>query len=409
MGHFIVEPIDYNFDFETANLSVGNLARIDSNAAYTVNAEGQDMTTPLTLPSDTYGEIAGIEIFPGVNGGMYEHADYVRIYVGGKGHDDQLFNELSAPGLVAGMPDPLGAVGLRYGVMPINIGMPMILGGRPEDCAIKVPPGKTIDVEIAAPPSSEGGAALTHAWRVRLWLVRVGSAQKLKDILKLQSAATGLGYYDGNVIKANFDLGDPEVSEKMPLRYAITGNPIKKIVPDVGTFEPLDHWAQLPGGMNQGLPDLHTYSMFTKQMAATTINSWYQFTSANQYCQDKQAELYWDFDKTDALKITHLGFKPPAVGTINDLRLRRSGREIEQEFDVRPANNPFSMPRARAVGALSYFGPSKLPKPYIVWNEIGSIEIRDNGTSVAAWSSSNVDGCGVYARGIRYELDSKEV
>jgi len=94
MGHFIVEPIDYNFDFSTTNLSVGNLARIDSAAAYTVNAEGQDMTTPLTLPSDTYGEIAGIEIFPGVNGGMYEHADYVRIYVGGKGHDDQLFNEL---------------------------------------------------------------------------------------------------------------------------------------------------------------------------------------------------------------------------------------------------------------------------------------------------------------------------
>lgn len=408
MGHFVTLPYDYNFDFGTTNLAVGNIARIDTAAAYTVNAEGQTWTTPVTLPPDTYAEISGAEIFPGIVAGQYEHLDYVKIYVGGKGHDDQLFNELTAPGLSAGQPDVLGAAGLRHGIMATNIGMPMMLGGRPDECTIKVPPGKTIDVEVAAPPAAEGGAALTCATRVRLWITRVAGAEKLKRLLKMQSIASGHGYYDGNVMNCSFDLGDPEVEEKMPIRYKINGNPVKMPVGD-GPFEPLDHWAQLPGGMNQGATNMHVYSMFSKQMAATTINSWYQFTSANQFVQDKQAELYWEFDKTDALKLTHLSFKNPAVGVIDDLRMKRSGREIENEYDVRIANNPFPMPRNRTVGNMSYLGPGKLARPFLVWGEIGSIEVRDNGTSVAPWTSVNTDAAAIYARGIRYELDSKEV
>lgn len=409
MAAFTIEAFDFKFDFGTTGCSLGANARVGNAAAYTVAGEGLSQSTPLTIPSEGFGEIAGIEIFPGIHGGKFEHYDYVKIFVGGQSYDDQFWNELVAPGLRPGLPDPLGAAGLRYGVMPINIGMPMLLGGRPEDCAIKVPSGKAIEVEVGCPPASEGGVALDKAMTVRLWMVKVQGIQKLKDVLKLQSAATGLGYYDGNVMNCSFDLGDIEVSEKMPLRSRLTGNPIKNLIPETGTFDPLEHWDKLPGGMGQDKPKMHVYSVFAKQMAATTTNEWYQFVSHSSKVQDKLAELYWDFTKRDALKITHLGFKNPASGTIKNLWLRRTGRELENQYEVQWAKNSFPMPAFRDPLSLSYYGPAKLAKPFLVWNEIGSIEIKDDGTSVPAWALAAPDQCGIYARGIRYEHNEREV
>jgi hypothetical protein len=375
-----------------------------------MSGENQTLATPLTLPSESFGEVAGIEVFPGIVGGKYEHADYVKLFIGGQGWDDQIFNELTAPGYAAGSPDPLGAVGLRIpgtGI-PINFGLPMLLGGRPEECTPKVVPGKALEVEIGAPPATEGGVALTQPWTVRVWMARVNGVQKVKDILKVQSAATGQGYYDGNTMNCSFDIGDLAVHEKMPVRSKITGNPMKNMIPEQGSFDPQEHWGKLPGGMEQDRPKMHVYSIFAKQMATTTANEWYQYTAAQQRVQDKLADLYWDFTKRDALKITHLGFKNPSVGVIDRLWLRRTGREVEQMYEVQVAKNPFSMPRTRDPAMPMYAGPTKLGKAFLVWNEIGSIEMKGT-VAVVPWSAANTDGCGVYARGIRYELNEKEV
>lgn len=409
MAAHIVECIDYKFDFSTTNLAVGSNARVGTAAAYTAVEGGVTYNTPLTIPSEGFGEIAGIEVFPGIVDGKWEHCDYVKLFVGGQGYDDQIFNELTAPGLMPGKPDPLGAVGLRYNQMPINLGLPMLLGGRPEDCAVKVPPGKPIEIEIGAAQSAEGGAALTQPWTVRVWLVRVQGVNKLKEALKFNSSFTGQNYYDGNVMNCSFDLGDLEVSDKMPIRSRMYGNPVKNLIPEVGTFDPLEHWGKLPGGMEQDRPKMHVYSMFAKQMLATTTNEWYQFTLSGAKVQDKYAELYWDFTKRDALKITHLGFKNPSFGTIKNLWMKRSGREIENQYEVQWAKNPFPMPAFRDPNALSYYGPAKLAKPLLVWNEIGELVMKDNGTSVLPWSSTQADGCGIYVRGIRYEHNEREV
>ena len=314
-----------------------------------------------------------------------------------------------APGLSPGQPDPLGAAGLRLGQMPINLGLPLLLGGRPEDCAPKVPPGKPIEIEIGAAPTAEGGAALTQPWTVRVWMVKVQGINKLKEALRFQSVYTGQGYYDGNVMNCDFDLGDIASTEKMPLRSRMTGNPIRNPVPETGTFDPLEHWSKLPGGMDQDKPKMHVYSMFAKQMAATTTNEWYQFVLHSSKVQDKYAELYWDFTKRDALKITHIGFKNPAVGVIKNLWLKRTGREVPETYEVQWAKNPFPMPAFRSASAVSYCGPAKLAKPMLIWNEIGSIEMKDNGTSVAAWQDGIEDQAGVYVRGIRYEHNDREV
>jgi len=340
---------------------------------------------------------------------MYEHLDTVKVYIGGQSYNDQVFNELTAPGFSPFRPDPLAAVGLRHGVMPINFGLPMLMGGRPEEACPKVPSGKAIEVEVTCPPSTEGGVALTKDLTVRLWMVKVQGVQKLKDLLKFQSAYTGQHYYDGNTLNCDFDLGDLEVAEKMPVRSKLTSNPIKNMIPEQGTFEPQEHWGKLPGGMEQDRPKLHVFSVFAKQMADTTVNEYYQYVMQSQQVQDKYYELYWDFTKRDALKITHLGFKNPPTGVIKNLWLRRSGRELEQVYEVQAAKNPFAMPATRDPGTFVYAGPTKLPKPFIVWNEIGSIEQKDDGTAVDGWSALNRNAAGVYSRGIRYELNEKEV
>jgi hypothetical protein len=405
----LIEAFDFNFKFSSSNLAVGNAAKVGDNTYFKVSGEGFNQAVPLTFPSECFGEVAGLEIFPGKKNGLWQHYDAVKLIIGGKSFNDQVFNELTAPGLAAGYPDPLGAVGLRYGAMPINFGMPMLLGGRPEEACPKIAPGQSVEIEVTAPPTAEGGATLDQDMKVRLWVAKVQGVQKLKDTLKFQSAYTKQGYYDGNVVNCNFDFGDLEVHEKLPVRTTLTNNPIKNPIPETGSFDPADHWSKLPGGVGQDKPTLHVFSVFAKQMADTSVNEYYQFVTHSQQVQDKSYELYWDFKKGDALKITHLGFKQPAVGTINYMWLRRSGREIETIYDAQSGSCPFSMPRERDPNTFVYAGPTKLPKPFIVWNEIASIEIKDNATAVDGWSSLNANGAGVYVRGVRYEFNEKEV
>lgn len=405
----VVEAFDFNFDFSTTGLAVGQNARIGNDAAYKVSGEGLNQATPLTVPSEGFMEVAGLEVFPGQDNGQFEHCDYIKLFIGGQSYDDQFFNELVAPGAARGQPDALAGAGLRYKGMPINFGMPMLLGGRPEECTPKITSGKPVEIEIGAATAAEGGAALARPWTVRLWVVKVNGVDKLKEVLKLQSAATGQGYYDGNSMNCSFDFGDIAVSQKMPYRSKLTNNPVKNMVPESGTFDPLEHWGKLPGGMEQDRPKMHVYSVFAKQMKTTTVNEYYQFVSSSQQVQDKLAELYWDFTKRDGLKITHLGFKNPSVGVIKYLWLKRSGREIENVYEVQLAKNPFAMPRTRDPTTQVFMGPTPLVKPFTVWNEIGSMEMKDNGTAVTPWSSTNADGCGIYAKGIRVEFNDKEV
>jgi hypothetical protein len=402
---YIIEPVDFNFDFATTGLAAGNVARVGQDAAYKWSSESQTGTQAFAMPSEGFAEVAGLEIFPGLVYGRFEHADYVKLFIGGQSYDHQMNNEMTAPGLSPGLPDPLGASGLRLNGMPINFGVPMLMGGNPMDACPKVPPSKTLEVEIACPPATEGGLALASPWTIRVWLVKVLGVEKVKELLKFQSKNSGYNYYDGNQINCGFDLGDLEVSETMPIRSALTGNPIKNMVPDTNrAFEPVGDWGKLPGGMEQDRPKVSVYSVFSKQMKITTANEWYQFVMSSQNVNDSWGELYWDYDKKNALKITHIGFKNPAVGTIKQLRLKRSGRTIEPVYDVQWGKNPFPMPRLRDPTQPQYFGPSKLFKPFLVWNETGEINMKDNGTAVYPWSSTYNDACGVFVRGIKYEL-----
>lgn len=396
MSSLSVFPIDYDFDFSKTNLSTGNVAKVGDDAAYRCRFAMQNKLVPYEVPNEGFLEVMGAECYPGIDAmGDREHFEF-KILVGGQSHQDQVFNDMVAPGLTPGMPDPLSLAGLRHGVMAKNIGLPMLLGGHPNEAAIKVPPNRSLEVEVTCPTAARGGATLTQPTIIRLWVVQcLGGSDALKSKLKYISDATGLGYYDGNQINAGFQLGD---LDKYPMQE------FKNPIPESGTFNPMSHWGKLPGGMEQDRPRIHVVSVYAKQMYATTSNEWYQFVVQGGRVQNKESELYWAFDKKDALKITHIGVKPPAVGTIERIALRRSGRENEQTFESLPAINSFAIPVNKA-GVYSYNAPGQLSKPFYVYNEVASLEAQDNGTSVTPYAAASPDQFGVYIRGVKYDLE----
>jgi len=404
MSAVVMEAIDFNFAFGTTSLALGSATRAGHAAAYKWSGENTIGSTAFTMPQNGFGEVAGIEIYAGIHDGLREHLDYAKIYIGGLAYDNQMFNEMVAPGLLPGVPDALGAAGLRHGAMATNLGIPMLMGGNPMDACPKIGPGKTLEVEVACPAAAEGGVALEKDMTVRVWIAKVLGVEKVKEVLKFQSDYHQLGYYNGQTMNCSFDLGDIEKSETMPLRSQMTNNPIKNLIPENGQFDPLEHWGKLPGGFDQDRPKAHILSVFSKQMADTTPNEWYQFVMDSNRVNDSWAQLSWNPDKRSAIKITHAAFKNPGVGTIKSLRFYRSGREIDQTYDVQWGKNPFPMPALRSPAAIMYAGPLRLPQAYLLWNEQGYIAMKDDGTASDAWSALNRDGAGVYVRGIEYEL-----
>lgn len=405
-----------NFNFATTGLSAGSNARIGydtTSNAYKCSVDGQTFQGAPVLPPDTVGELAGIEVFPGIVNGVLEHADYIRPVIGGTPYDWQSLNELMAPGLYEGRPDPLGAAGLRHGIMPINFGLPLLMGGRPDGSdgvTAKIKPGQSIDVEIAAAPAAEGGLStgLAKSWTIRFWVCQASGKENIKKTLQIQSAASGLGYYDGNRVDCSFDLGDFETMESVPLRTRLDGKQISNIITGAGgaAFDPLVDWGKLPGGTSQiGVKVWKTWA-YAKQLKTTTANEYYQFVQGQGQVQDTWGQLLWDLSnfQKKALKITHLGLKQPAVGLVKYLNIKRSTRGLEQIYDVQPGKNPFQWPRYRSVDVKSYNGPSKLPKPITIQNENASIEIKDNGTAISPYSSTNNDSTMLMYGGILYDM-----
>jgi hypothetical protein len=47
------------------------------------------------------------------------------------------------------------------------------------------------------------------------------------------------------------------------------------------------------------------------------------------------------------------------------------------------------MPRDNDLSANNRYGPYQLPRPVWGWNETLSVQARDNGTSIGAWSATN--------------------
>lgn len=396
---YLLRPVDFNFAFSSDDLAAGESVVTGQSSYYTWRADGQTGSTAWSLDNESVAEIAGIEVFGPYDGNFREKIKYIRPVIDGREISTISFNELMAPGLSDYVPDPLGASGMRWpnSNACMNLGIPVLMGGDPMDACPKIGPNDKLSMKIAAPRTAEGGASsIATDMKVRVWIAQAKGQSKVNELL------TRYGRLSGGRINSDIELGDLEISETMNIRSRATGNPISKSVPRDQEFK-LTNWTQLPGGDECDKPKVENFVVYAQNSAATTANEWYQFTQDGTRVNDDWQELrFTSLGEKNALKISHIG-----VLTHQDLkylRVTRSNRAIDNVYEVQPANNPFPLPAGRWTDALQFYGPGKLAKSIVAWNEIMSIEVKDNGTSIPAWSSSNI-GTMVAVWGKKYELE----
>ena len=396
---YLLRPVDFNFAFSSANLSAGESVVTGQSSYYTWRADGQVGSTAWSLDNESVAEIAGIEIFGPYNGNYREKIKYVRPVIDGREMATISFNELMAPGMSDFVPDPLGAAGMRWpnSNACMNLGVPVLMGGDPMDACPKIGPNDKLTIKVAAPRTTEGGiATIDTDMKVRVWIAQAKGQSKVSELL------TRYGRLSGGRINSDIELGDLEISETMNIRSRATGNPISKSVPRDQEFK-LTNWTQLPGGDECDKPKVENFVVYGQNSQATVANEWYQFTQDGSRVNDDWQELRWtNLGEKNAIKITHMGVL--ANVDLKYLRITRSNRAIDNVYEIQPANNLFPLPAARYTDALQFYGPGKLAKSIVGWNEVMSIEVKDNGTSVPAWSATN-PGAMVAIWGKKYELE----
>ena len=381
---YLLRPVDFNFAFSSANLSAGESVVTGQSSYYTWRADGQTGSTAWSLDNESVAEIAGIEIFGPYNGNYREKIKYVRPVIDGREMATISFNELMAPGLSDYVPDPLGAAGMRWpnSNACMNLGIPVLMGGDPMDACPKIGPNDKLSIKVAAPRTAEGGiATIDTDMKVRVWIAQAKGQSKVNELL------TRYGRLSGGRINSDIELGDLEISETMNIRSRATGNPISKSVPRDQEFK-LTNWTQLPGGDECDKPKVENFVVYGQNARPPPPTS--GISSLRMVAASMM--IGRSFGGPISVKRTPSRSPTSAFSLIHDLkylRITRSNRAIDNVYEIQPANNPFPLPAGRYTDALQFYGPGKLAKSIVGWNEIMSIEVKDNGTSVPAWSATN--------------------
>ena len=398
----LVKKIDFDFDFATTNLAVGNKAENGDAAAYQVY-DGDKWTNQYQLDENSCAEIAGIELIGPMSGaGIRDKLEYVRLRIDGEEYKHINMNEMMAPSATAyeANRSPFYGgwvkVGDGYENLPHtfchNIGIPMLLGGNPMDAVPKVGPGMKIGVEVRAPRAAEGGTAISHSLTVRLNIVQVRTDEMFKKL------GEHYGWLNGSQINQSFKFRDLEENgdvAEYDVQKAVDMN-------EGGSFN-LDQWTSVYGGLDAKKPYIYPYIRYANNAAATTTNEEYIFTKTGSHVLHDEQELDWNFDKKEALKITHIGSTPHDDQAFT--RVYVSGRDSNPYAQTpNSALNEYPLGAERTSPPLQYQGPAALGRGVIIWNTKGNVGIKDNGTSIPAWATPPTRGATVAVWGKSYKF-----
>lgn len=389
---YVWEHLDFIFDFSTTNLAAGGTMQTGQAAAHTWRGENQVSNSPYQTDTETVAELSGLEVFGPYVGNRRPRIGWVRPVIDGVEIGKVNINEMMAPGPEFGGWDPLGESGQRFGAAAINFGMPILAGGQPNEATPKLAPNETLVMKVYNAPAAEGGEALTTPMVVRVWLCKCHSEEKLNYLLDYYHGNQGTGLYNGGRLNCSFEVGDLELG---------VINKYEKFVGSGGQFK-LGDWSMIHGGSDVNKPKVEQFITYARNAVATTANTWYQHTQDGSRVLYDWQELRYKNDKKIAHKITHVGVNPHK--NLKYLRLYRSNRAIEYIHEVNIARNPLPMPGGKFLNVASPLGAYKLPKSWMVYNEIGSVEIMDNGTAVPAASATD-EGAMVAMWGKRYEME----
>jgi len=260
---------------------------------------------------------------------------------------------------------------------------------------------QNVTVACLAGPTAAGITGASQQYRVRLW----GYVYKAAELPIA---------FNGGMM-----LFPAALTDRTRRR---TVNISKAAIPING-----DTWQTLPGGVNQGIPKINPFARYAYNALATDgLQGDYQFRFTQAGVIDENENLYFEFDDKDALLVEGLGVSPsfdtlmPPAGVFPNLA--RTGLRIAGDYHPKGPTTRLSMfPTDGLMNQLNYgwlpvvlnvTAPSqpydiyvaipKLDKPYLIWNEIGYVTIRDNGVAIPA----DPAGVTVALTGIRVEMRS---
>lgn len=145
------------------------------------------------------------------------------------------------------------------------------------------------------------------------------------------------------------------------------------------------NWDKLSGGMKQTKPIVMPMVRYAYNKLATTGNTPYEFDYAASV-QDTWEELYFDFEKRDALFVQGIGVR--SVANLKYIGLKLGDRFYPRElFRCDVNNNPFHFGEGAPLFPVTmpmYVPIPRLPYGYLIYNEKGRVVVMDDGTSITA-------------------------
>jgi len=148
-----------------------------------------------------------------------------------------------------------------------------------------------------------------------------------------------------------------------------------------------DTWRTLPGGKDQSIPKINSLIRYAHNLLATDGKSGdYQFRYQTGNVAESEENLYFDFDSLDAILVEGIGIRPDAAGHLAETALKIAGDYhpkglIPTTLTNNPLHFGWAYPFFPDTMPLYYAIP-KLERPYLIWNEIGSLIVQDDGTAI---------------------------
>jgi len=313
-------------------------------------AAGEEWLSPTyELPPDEVLEIFNVSVIPPVDSATHtiKKLRYVTLVIGGKEYETIRINSIAMPA-----ESHLNAVkavdlGVPYLHRPITGVMPSAIEGT---CP-KVRRGETVAVKTVA----DEAITSSQPYTIVLKAARVRGADKLTEVI-------------GGAVPVAFTL-DSDIYSK-------------------GTIVPtLDNFDELPGGLRQSKPQIFPWITYARNKAATTPNTWYDFTY-DSYAAYPWMQLSWNLvNKEEAYMVNALGVIPNTNSKA--ARLYIEGRITNPEFPTRPLpeENFFMPPQyydTTVNETLKVAGPKFLKAGYFLFHGVkGGIQVIDNGTSIS--------------------------
>jgi len=345
------------------------------------------------LEQDERGEVVFAEIQPPVDAVFLNDEDLRKVIIVCDGHETGQYVSLSGvrTSLMAPQKERIWAGRLFSFGTPRNSN-PLL------NTTLKYK--QNVTVACLAGPNAAGITGATQPYRVRLW----GYVYKADELPNVFGMMQFPAYLVDTARKRTVTLNKAPIS--------VTA----------------DTWLTLPGGKDQAIPKINPFARYAYNALATDGQQGdFQFRFTNGGVIDEQENLYFEYDDKDALLIEGLGVTPnndtlmPPFGAFPNLA--RTGLRIDGDYHPKgPTTRQSMFPTDGLVNQLNYgrfpltmlaafpippfdvyVAIPKLDRPYLIWNEIGYVTIRDDGVAAVPADPAGVT---VAVTGIRMEMRS---